>query len=132
RALDSRARELSSFQFDQYISVVLQQRVDLRASLQGAIKKRDRCRSEMVRLQEELDWLCYEIYGLITSDSPVRSRVWTQSPEEMLPIDPEARPYRRNAGSSLETWDRVDLERWRVISTDQDLGLIERPEYKRR
>ena len=130
--LDSVGRELSSFQFDQYISEVLQQQGDLRDSLQGAIQERDSSRLEMVRLQEELDWLCYEIFSLIPSDSPAKSRIWTQSPEDMSPLDAAARPYRHKTSSNLETWDAVDLERWRLISTEKNLGLVESPEYKRR
>lgn len=132
RALDSRGRELSGFLFDQYISKVLQQGAELQRSLQEVIKKRDRYRLEMVRLQEELDWLCYELFELITPNFLARSRVWTQPLEEMPLVEAEDRPYRHKDGSSLETWDRVDLERWREISTDLNLGLVESPEYKRR
>ena len=130
--LDSVGRELSSLQFDQYISEVLQQQGDLRDSLQGAIQERDSSRLEMIRLQEELDWLCYEIFGLIPSDSPAKSRIWTQSPEDMSSLDAADRPYRHKTSSNLETWDAIDLERWRLISTEKNLGLVESPEYKRR
>ena len=131
-ALDSHGRELSGFQFDKRISDILQQRGDLQDSLQGAIQKRDAIRSEMVRLQEELDWLCYEIFGLVSSDSLARSRIWAQLPEDMLSLNTEARPYRHKSGSSLDVWDAIDHERWRLSATDKNLSLVESPEYKRR
>ena len=131
-ALDSRGRELSGFQFDKHISDILQQGGDLQDSLQGAIQKRDKTRLEMVRLQEELDWLCYEIFGLVSSDSLARSRIWAQLPEDMLSLDAEARPYRHKTTSSLNVWDAIDHERWRLSAADKNLGLVESPEYKRR
>jgi hypothetical protein len=41
----------------------------LRANLDRVIARREQLRSEMIALQEEMDWLVYAAYGLIPADS---------------------------------------------------------------
>ncbi|MFO0761824.1 MAG: hypothetical protein U0359_35615 [Byssovorax sp.] len=115
----------------------------------------------MVALQEELDWLCYRLYG-IDPDAEIRA------PEHLLPILPGQRPFeitlaredaeRRAALARGEEPDEqptawFERHRWtphttldslppperavvqaRLDRTEQsrDLSLLEQPTYKRR
>ena len=98
-----------------------------------SIAERDGLRKKMARWQEELDWLCYGLYGLITSESSARSRIWSQACEDMATLEPDERPYRMFAHrTDTSQLDPVDQSRCELISYDQCIGLIERPEYKRR
>jgi hypothetical protein len=86
----------------------------------------------MVRLQEELDWFCYEINGLLPPGSPARSRLWQESTRPLDGLDPDARPYRAHARGESAGLSGVDAVRLDLLSCDTTLPLIERPEYKRR
>ncbi len=103
----------------------------------------------MIALQEELDWRCYRLYGL--HETP------PEHPEPP-PLQLGERAFeivmaRRMAAGSCETaWferhgstpitdlppigrtttARVVEHRIALIETDPNIGLIERPEYKRR
>ncbi|WP_375759652.1 BREX-2 system adenine-specific DNA-methyltransferase PglX [Corallococcus exercitus] len=116
----------------------------------------------MVGLQEELDWLCYGLYG-VESDSEVRR------PEDVLPLIPGQRPFeitlaredseRRAALAHGEEADeaptvwferhgwepvtsldtipdaterRIIEQRLALAATNRNLALIEQPTYKRR
>lgn len=60
---------------------------ELRALL-DARRARDLDRLEqMVALQEELDWLCYRLYGIVDDSLPVRA------PDETPPLRPGLRPF---------------------------------------
>ncbi len=100
--------------------------------------------------QEELDWKCYQLYGLIDQDL-------TYKHEEVL-IELGERAFeivmaRKILDSQLETtwfarhgailvteipehwpedYRRVVQRRIEVLETNSDINLIERPEYKRR
>jgi hypothetical protein len=133
RRLDAMGRELAEFRFGALITQTLASGADLRTALAEAVRRRDRTRSQMVRLQEELDWLCYELYGLLEAGSRARSRVWHEAPEQLAGMDPDLRPYRLLASEgSPPPADPVDRLRLEVIGRDKSIGLIERPEYKRR
>lgn len=105
--------------------------------------------TSMITLQEELDWRCYHLYGLIEVSaeypSPPPLRLGERAFEIFM--------ARRVAEGALETtwFDRhgsvpiIELpthwpESYRVlverrialIASDATIGLIERPEYKRR
>jgi len=123
--------------------------VALRTRLDAA---RDRARSirrQMIALQEELDWRCYRLYGLL--EAPLE----TEHPPE---IDLGERAFeivlaRRVARGELETawfsrhgstpiteiparwpedYRRLVERRIALIESDRNIGLVERPEYKRR
>lgn len=110
-------------------------------------------RRQMIALQEELDWQCYRLYGLITtsleSDAPL-----TQLPE----VELGQRAFeivlarRMAAGTENTTWfehhgsksiteipahwpesyRQLVQRRIALIESDKNIGLIERPEHKRR
>ncbi|MBX6312632.1 MAG: BREX-2 system adenine-specific DNA-methyltransferase PglX [Isosphaeraceae bacterium] len=107
-------------------------------------------RERMIALQEELDWACYRLYGLIDEDLTY--------PGEPPPLRFGGRAFeiamgaRMASGELQTTWferhnatplpgphpewprDYQDLVRRRmeVIKTDRNIALIEQPEYKRR
>lgn len=124
-----------------------------RATLDMARSQSISLRRKMIALQEELDWQCYRYYGLINIsleyDVPL-----TQLPDVAL----GERAFeivlarRMVAGTEQSTWfqshgstpiteipgrwpedyRRVVQRRIDLIESDRNIGLIERPEYKRR
>jgi hypothetical protein len=118
-------------------------------SLDEARKAAGAARAHMIALQEELDWRCYRLYGVVP-DAP-------QHPAPP-PINLGERAFeivmaRQIAARELETawferhrstpiteipahwpadYRAVVERRIELIETDLNIGLIERPEYKRR
>ncbi|MFG1999077.1 BREX-2 system adenine-specific DNA-methyltransferase PglX [Spirillospora sp. NPDC048911] len=113
-------------------------------------------RSEMIALQEELDWEVYCLYGLLTTEEAAELGT---VPETVPGIKPGERAFeivlaRKIAVGQVETqwfarhgsspitevpahwpeeYRRVVEKRIEIIeSRPQTIGLIERPEYKRR
>jgi hypothetical protein len=133
RCLDNSGRQLSEFTFKQFISTGLEHSVNLRASLVNHCVKRDSLRNQMVRWQEELDWLCYELYGLLPDDSSARSQIWSVQCNDMPPMEADSRVYRLlDQQKHITQFDSIDQARFETIAHSQHIGLIERPEYKRR
>jgi hypothetical protein len=149
RRLDELATELSAA-LPEAIAVY---GVDVpgRAGLDSARREYELTRAKMVALQEELDWQVYGLYGLAEDDL-------TLPPEEVLPLALGERAFeivlaqRMAAGEVETTWferhaskattefpvhwpapyRRVIERRIELIERDRNIGLIERPEYKRR
>jgi hypothetical protein len=75
---------------------------ELQQSFERVVAERERLRSEMIALQEDMDWLVYAAYGLLPDDSPALSPLTpTLSPQagrggtgEIEPLDKDLRPYR--------------------------------------
>ena len=110
--------------------------------------------SEMIALQEELDWQCYGLYNLLSSDEAAALCTDNPPPLKLGQRAFEILMARKMAAGKLETtWfqrhnatpiteppaDWPDDYKRRVearIQTIQDnprtIGLIEQPEYKRR
>ena len=112
--------------------------------------------ARMIALQEELDWECYRLYGVIDEDC--RYAVGTGDRSEPPPLALGERAFeivmaRRMAAGELETrwferhgstplteepahWPedyRALVERRiELIGSDRFIGLLEKPEYKRR
>ncbi len=106
-------------------------------------------RRQMIAAQEELDWQCYPLYGLtteaLTHPSPPEIALGERAFEIVL-------ARRMAAGAEETTWfvrhgstptteipahwpadyRRVVEARIALIESDKFIGLIERPEYKRR
>jgi len=122
-----------------------------RNELDGARRRSESIRRRMIALQEELDWRCYRLYG-ITEDE------LTLDPALVPEIDLAERAFeilmaRQMAAGELETtwferhrskpiteipahwpedYRRLVERRIALIERDRNVGLIERPEYKRR
>jgi hypothetical protein len=103
----------------------------------------------MIALQEELDWQCYNLYGLIGDaflcDNPPLIKLGQRAFEIVL-------ARKMEAGEEETTWfvrhgstpiteipaewpgDYRDVMQRRIdlIESDRNIGLVERPEYKRR
>lgn len=110
--------------------------------------------ARMIALQEELDWRCYGLYGLLPA-GVIGDEVEHADP---VPVALGERAFeivlarRMAAGQEQSTWferhgatpvtelpahwpeayRRVVQRRIALIESDRNLGLIERPEYKRR
>lgn len=121
------------------------------SALADAHAEYDRIRAEMIATQEELDWECAHLYGLTDTEL-------TAPPECVPPLRLGERAFeivlarRLAAGAVQTTWferhgsepvtdvpahwppeyRRVVEARIALIESDRDVGLVERPEYKRR
>ena len=120
-----------------------------REGLNIAERKAEEFRGRMIALQEELDWHCYRLYGLLDDDFTIAE----PPPIELGQRACEIVMARKMANGELETtwFDRhgstpvVNIpddwpedyrqlveRRIKRIDADRAIGLIERPEYKRR
>ena len=122
----------------------------LRDSLCKTQECRDDNRRQMIRLQEDLDWECYRLYGLLEEDLTY--------PGESLGIQLGERAFeivlaRKMARGEVQTtwfaqhgstpitelpdhwpddYKRLVERRIEVIESNPQIALIEQPEYKRR
>jgi hypothetical protein len=119
--------------------------------LAGAYTQANMLRGRMIALQEELDWHCYKLYGLISDDlrynaddlpvlalgerafevclarslakSEIRTAWFERHGSEPITELPRSWPA---------SYRDVVERRISMIENDRDIGLIEKPEYKRR
>lgn len=125
-----------------------------RAALDGARDRAASLRRQMVTAQDELDWKCYRLYGLLPEGSAAADYEST-TPSE-LALGERAFEIvlarRIAAGDETTTWFErhgstpitelpahwpadyraVVERRIALIESDRNIGLIERPEFKRR
>ena len=121
------------------------------SSLSEARRQTESLRGRMIFLQEELDWHCYQLYGLLPDDLRYEG-------EDVPEISLGQRAFeivmaRQMAKGELETawferhgstpiteipthwpaaYRRVVEHRIKLIETNKEITLIEKPEYKRR
>ena len=125
-----------------------------RQSLDAARARAAQLRRQMIASQEELDWRCYRLYGLLPASSEASAYECKNPPEIALGERTfEIVLARRNAaGTEQTTWferhgstpiteipshwpedyRQVVQHRIDLIASDRNIALIERPEYKRR
>ena len=125
-----------------------------RASLDAARTQSVRLRRQMIAAQEELDWRCYRLYGLLPADSDEADFEHPTPPEVALgerafeivlarrvAAGQESTTwFERHASTAIteipdhwpEDYRGVVQRRIALIESDRNIGLIERPEYKRR
>ncbi len=125
-----------------------------RSSLEHACEQLFRLRRVAVALQEELDWQCYGLYGLLPPGTVAADVQCTTPPEVALGERAFEIVLARRMAAGLETttwferhdstpvtdipshWPKdyrqVVQRRIDLIERDHNIGLIERPEYKRR
>lgn len=145
QTLDHLAKELAAHSPAALIESMLPSRTGLDLS-----KARSHVlRQQMIATQEELDWHCYQLYGLtqteLTHPQPPEIALGERAFEIVL-------ARRIAAGQTETTWfarhgstpitelpahwpadyRRVVESRIALIESDKFIGLIERPEYKRR
>ena len=144
RQIDSLARESIAT----LPAAILAHGLPTRTALDTAGKKNKSIHCRMIAAQEELDWRCYRLYELINeplyTDAPPEIAFGERAFEIVL--------ARRMAEGEETTWfsrhDSMSITevpvRWpedyrhlverriALIESDRNIGLIERPEYKRR
>jgi hypothetical protein len=101
----------------------------------------------MIALQEELDWQCYQLYGIVAEELTI-------SPEQVPHLnlgerafeivlargEDEALWFERHGSTPItelpshwsEAYRTVVEKRIAMINSNRDIALVERPEYKRR
>ena len=147
RELEATVQELAA----SLPSAVLADAAPTRAALDAARESAEALRTRMIGLQEELDWQNYALYGLTDEEL-------TGPSVGLPPIQKGLRAFeivlaRRMAAGELEsTWfdrhgstPKIDLpaewpaeyralveRRIELITSSRTIGLLERPEYKRR
>jgi hypothetical protein len=101
-----------------------------------------RLRGRMIAVQEDLDWLCYRLYGLIDEDlsgpstgelalgqrafEVVMARKMRDEGLQTAWFD------RHGSTPTTETGDPLTLRRIAAIESNLNIALIEQPEFKRR
>jgi hypothetical protein len=149
--LDTQSRQLTALQ---PAALLVAGQLPTRASLDAARDKAAQLRRVMIASQEELDWRCYRLYGLLPAGVTVDEVEWTDPVEVAL----GERAFeivlaqRMAAGLEQTTWFErhgskpiteipahwpegyrcVVARRIELIKRDKSIGLIERPEFKRR
>jgi len=144
--LDARARKIAD---NCAPATVLRKGHRDKSSIHGEIEYGLGLRARMISGQEELDWECYRLYGLIEEDLTL---------PEPPPLELGQRAFeivlaRKMAAGELQTtwferhgstpiteipaewpndYRRIVERRIELIETDRNIGLIEQPEYKRR
>ena len=151
KSIDSRSRQLACLQPAALLTTAT---LPTRGSLDVARDQAACLRRLMIAGQEELDWRCYRLYsllpaeatgGLVEHEAPVEVGLGERAFEIVL-------ARRVAAGSETTTWferhgsapiteipahwpdgyRRVVQRRIELIESDKSIGLIERPEFKRR
>ena len=145
RALDEAAQRLSANLPD----AICARTIPTREALDAARSEAEATRARMISLQEELYWRCYRLYGLLEDAPEQRNPPSVGLGERAFEIV----MARRMAAGELETawferhrstpitelpsywvadYRAVMERRIALIESDPTIGLIERPEYKRR
>jgi hypothetical protein len=149
--LDTQSRQLAALQ---PAAVLAAGPLPTRASLDAARDQTAELRRLMIARQEELDWRCYRLYGLlpagVTPDevefhAPVEVALGERAFEIVLArrvaAGQEQTTWFERHGSTPvtdipahwpEAYRRVVARRIELIERDKSIGLIERPEFKRR
>jgi hypothetical protein len=146
RELDGLAQKLSAVE----PSAVCAEAVPTRERLDTASVEHEHIRGRMIALQEELDWDVYRRYGLLSEteaaelialpESVPELRLSQRAFEIRLAQDGQEPEWFRRHGSKRTTeipgpdaYKQVVARRIEVIKNrPRDIGLIERPECKRR
>ncbi|GAA1352563.1 BREX-2 system adenine-specific DNA-methyltransferase PglX [Streptomyces beijiangensis] len=129
-----------------------------REALAEARTEQDRIRARMILLQEELDWVVYGLYGLLTPAEVARTTLsgdpstLTDADVPQLALgqrafeialaasDTDTAWFTRHGSTPVteipsdwpEPYRRIVEARLDLITHDKDIRLIERPEFKRR
>lgn len=125
--------------------------IPTRQTLDAARTRAESLRRQQIALQEELDWRCYRLYGLIGDSAdyecpnPPEIRLGERAFEIVLARriaqGSEATTWFARHGSTPiteppahwpESYRNVVEARIALIESDKYIGLVERPEYKRR
>jgi hypothetical protein len=149
--IDVQARQLSDLQ---PAALLVRDTLPTRASLNAARDQAAELQRLMIARQEELDWRCYRLYQLLPAEGSA-AEVEFHAPVEVALGERAfeiALARRIAAGTEQTTWferhgsqpitdipahwpeayRQVVARRIELIERDKTIGLIERPEFKRR
>jgi hypothetical protein len=155
RRLDSLARALAGVQPAAILNFATanERPLPTRASLDADRNESFRLRCRMIGVQEELDWHCYRLYGFMQSEAADRLQFQGEVEVALGQRAFEIVLARRMASEGMETtwferhgskptteipahWPEeyrtVVQRRIELIEGDRSIGLLERPEFKRR
>ncbi len=139
----------------QYIAslpaTIAHQKTPTEAILEKARATATSLRGQMIALQEELDWQCYHLYDLLSEDlrydgDDLPELSLGQRAFEIAMARQRAKGelttswFERHNSTPItelpdywpEAYRKLVVRRIEIIETNKDIGLIERPEYKRR
>ncbi|GLW09623.1 DNA methylase [Microtetraspora sp. NBRC 13810] len=147
-ALDSRSQDLASTS----PSAIIAARLPTSVALREARIKWHSIRAHMIALQEELDWEIYSLYNLHLED--LRSPAETDVPElalgerafeivlarKVVKGEASGEWFKRHGSTPItdipahwpEPYKQIVQKRIDAIESSRAIGMIERPEYKRR
>jgi hypothetical protein len=145
QTLDSLTQELAATS----PAALIQSSVPTRITLDTASTCADLLRRQMIATQEELDWHCYQLYGLtrteLTYPTPPEIALGQRGFEIALARriaagQEETTWFARHGATPItefpvhwpDAYRRIVEARIALIESDKFIGLIERPEYKRR
>ena len=145
RALDDLAHRLQACRPE----ALCAREVPSRQGLDTARAEHLRIRRQMISLQEELDWRCYGLYGLLSEDltsaEPPAIELGERAFEihlarQMAAGEAESRWFERHGSTPItelpghwpEGYRQLVQRRLQAIAEHAGTRLIERPEYKRR
>lgn len=151
RSLDAASRELA----ERFPAALLRdESLPDRAALDSAKSVSLRIHRKMIARQEELDWHCYGLYGLLPDGAhkgefeyhdeievALGERAFEIVLARRLAAGDEQTSWFERHGSTPITdipshwpldYQRVVQRRIELIENDRNIGLVERPEYKRR
>jgi len=126
-----------------------------RACLDAAREQASQLRRLMIAQQEDLDWQCYRLYGLLPASVTAAEVEYAGAPVEValgerafeivlarrIAAGREQTTWFERHGSTPitdipahwpEDYRRVVVRRIELIERDKSIGLVERPEFKRR
>jgi len=149
--LDTQSRQLAGLL---PAPLLARHQLPTRTDFDAARIQTDRLRRQLIAGQEALDWRCYGLYGLLPPGVPMEDLEWPEPVEVALGERAFEIVLARHmaAGREQSTWferhgstpvteiptrwpegyRRVVERRIELIESDKSIGLIERPEFKRR
>jgi hypothetical protein len=150
RQLDEIARQISEFTAEGILKRWASGE-DLKSLIEEAKAQTERFRSLMMAYQEELDWECYRHYGLLADDLRYTGDDLPQlvlgqrafeivMARQMTKGELQTSWFERHGSTPTteipahwpDAYRNLVERRIRVIETNKEIGLIEKPEYKRR
>jgi len=118
---------------------------ELRAARDMLIALRQDIRGRMILFQEEMDWLAYEMYGLLKSKAPLAEGYLSEAEYESARLELGQRPFEIAGRGYKGDWPKgyqpsplgeslrsLTEARIAILQTNDDIALLEDPLYKRR
>jgi len=118
---------------------------ELRAARDKLIALRQDIRGRMIFLQEEMDWVAYEMYGLLKAKTPLAEDYLSQTEYKAAHLELGQRPFEVADQGYQGDWPKgyqpeplpeslrpLTEARIGVMEANEDIALLEHPLYKRR